>query len=297
MPAVEWMSESLTSGSVAWAAMPSRYADLDRPPLHQAALRLALVHPGGMWTHLEVLDQTPSTNALLAARASEVDIAGTVVIAESQTAGRGRLGRSWTAPPRSGLTMSALVRPYDVDVARWPWIPLLTGLAVAAALRREAQVEAELKWPNDVLVGGRKLAGVLVERVESARQPAAAVVGIGINVSLRSDELPTAAATSLLLEGSATTDRTLLAKAVLRALERLLTQWEQRSGDPSGGLSAAYVEACGTLGRPVRVGLPGGSAVEGEATGVDGTGRLLVRTAGVEHAYAAGDVVHLVPLA
>lgn len=193
--------------------------------------------------------------------------------------------------------MSVLVRPYDVDVTRWPWIPLLTGLAVAAAMRREALVDAEVKWPNDVLVGGRKLAGVLVERVENPTERAAAVIGIGINVSLRRDELPVATATSLALEGSATTDRSLLAKAVLRALEGLLTQWQGVAGDPGVGLSAAYMEACGTLGRRVRVELPGGSAVEGDAVGIDGSGRLLLRSGGTEHAYGAGDVVHLRPLA
>ncbi len=253
--------------------------------------------PGSIWTRLDVVDEAASTNALLKARARSGDSAGSVVIAEYQSAGRGRLGRTWTAPPRSGLTMSVLVRPYDVDVNRWPWIPLLAGLAVAAAMRREAVVDAEVKWPNDVLVGGRKIAGVLVERVESPTQRAAAVIGIGVNVSLRRDELPVATATSLALEGSATTDRTLLAKAVLRALEGLLTQWQGAAGDPAGGLSAAYIEACGTLGRPVRVELPSGSSVEGDAVGIDAAGRLLVRSGGTEHAYGAGDVVHLCPLA
>ena len=273
--------------------MSSMYGDLDRPPLNATALRRALITPGSLWTSLEVLAAAPSTNAVLADLAARDGASGHVVIAEHQTAGRGRLGREWTTPARSGLTMSVLVRPHDVEVARWSWLPLLVGLAVAAALRNEARVPAGLKWPNDVIIDDRKVAGLLVERVESAGHPAAAVIGIGLNVSLRAAELPVAHATSLALAGAATTDRTVLARAILRTFEGLFTDWQRWGGDPDRGLHSAYVDACATLGQRVSVALPSGASVEGEAVGIDAAGRLLVRTRQSQVALAAGEVLHV----
>ena len=276
--------------------MASGYVDLDRPPLHAGALRAALLTPGALWTELDVLPQTTSTNAVLRDRALRGRSSGLVVFAEHQTAGRGRLERTWTAPPRSGLTMSALIRPDDVAVANWSWIGLAAGLAVAAAVRDVAAVPAELKWPNDVVVDDRKLGGILVERVEAAPYPAAAVIGIGLNVSLRRAELPVPTATSLALEGAATTDRSLLARAILRLLEGVLGDWQHSGGEPSHGLRLAYTQACSTIGRRVRLELPDGTNAWGEAVGVDGSGRLLVATCAGQEAFSAGDVLHLTSL-
>ncbi|CAN5312349.1 biotin--[acetyl-CoA-carboxylase] ligase [soil metagenome] len=256
--------------------MSSPYDDLERPPLHLAALRRALGPDG--W-RVEVLTETPSTNAVVAERARAGEPAGLVVAAELQTAGRGRLARSWTSPPRAGLTFSVLVRP-DLPAAQWSWLPLWTGLAVATALTARAEVEAELKWPNDVLVGGRKVCGVLAE----VPAPGAAVLGIGLNVSTRADELPHDAASSLALVGARAVDRDTLLRAVLRALSDVLA-------DPAAA-RADYRAHCGTLGRRVRVELPGGRTVEGTADGVDDAGRLIVDGT----AYGAGDVVHLRPI-
>jgi BirA family transcriptional regulator, biotin operon repressor / biotin---[acetyl-CoA-carboxylase] ligase len=155
---------------------------------------------------------------------------------------------------------------------------------------------AVLKWPNDVLVGERKVSGILAERLQLASGPAA-VVGTGLNVSLRADELPVPAATSLLLEGSATTDREVLLRAYLRALEHRYARWRSVGGDPrASDVAAAYRESCSTIGREVQVSLPSGDVVTGHADGVDDTGRLLVHdAAGVTHALAAGDVVQVRP--
>jgi BirA family transcriptional regulator, biotin operon repressor / biotin---[acetyl-CoA-carboxylase] ligase len=275
--------------------MASMYGDLDRPPLHAEVLERALVAPGSIWSSVEVLETSPSTNADLVSRAASSDVDGVVLIAEHQTAGRGRLQRTWTAPARSGLTMSALVRPDDVAAARWPWIPLLAGLAVAATLRRDADVPATLKWPNDVLIEERKVAGLLVERVEPSGgmgRPAA-VIGIGLNVSLTESELPVPTATSLLLAGASATDRSLLARGVLRTIEGLLLDWYRHGGDPRGGLQTAYADACSTLGRQVQVDQPDGRQLRGEAVAVDDTGRLVVQTADAQVAVGAGDVLHL----
>ena len=181
----------------------SAFSDLERPPLDARALRRALQvgQPGSWWRDLTVVGSTGSTNADLAAaaRTGEAGQPGgaAVLVAEHQLTGRGRLNRSWQAPFRSALTVSVLVHP-QAPMARWPWLPLLSGVAVAEAVRRAAGVDATLKWPNDVLVEDRKLAGVLVERVETPVGPAA-VLGIGLNVSATRAELPVVAATSLAL--------------------------------------------------------------------------------------------------
>lgn len=251
------------------------YGDLDRPPLRARALQRALAPDG--W-RVEVLEVAGSTNAVVAERARAGEPAGLVVVAEHQTGGRGRLDRSWTSPPRAGLTLSALVRP-DLAPVRWPWLPLVTGLAVARAVREQAEVDAVLKWPNDVLVGGRKVCGVLAEVPDVG----AAVLGIGLNVTTRVDELPHDRATSLRLVGASTTDRDTLLRAVLRSLSGVLADVE--------GSRRAYRDRCSTLGEAVRVELPGGTTVEGTAEAVDDDGRLVVDGT----AYGAGDVVHLRP--
>ncbi len=268
------------------------YDDLGRPPLDQTALTRALIGAGSRWTEVLVVVTEPSTNAALVRRARAGDEDGLVLIAEQQSAGRGRLGRTWTTAPRAGISMSALVRPLGIPVARWPWIPLLAGLAVGAALQQVAKVPTVLKWPNDVMVEDRKLAGLLVERVE-APAGAAAVIGIGLNVSTTRAELPAPNATSLLLEGATTTDRVTLVKAILRRLDGLLTEWESGAGEPSPALAVAYRSACSTIGQRVKVELPGHESVEGEAVGLDESGRLLVQTPVGQRALGAGDVVQV----
>ena len=264
------------------------------------ALSTALTRTGSLWREVDVVAECPSTNAELARRARAGAEAGTVLVADHQTAGRGRLDRTWVTPPGAALTFSVLLAPDRVPVARWPWLPLLVGIAVAEGVRRVAEVDCNLKWPNDVLVGdpstgsgqGRKLAGILVERVERP-SGAVAVVGVGLNVSQGADELPVDTATSLALEGAATTDRTVVLREVLRSLEALFVQWQADLGDANRGLVDSYVRRCGTLGRAVRVILPGGEQVLGVATGIDTEGRLEVRTPEGRRILGAGDVVHV----
>jgi len=275
--------------------MTTMYGDLGRPPLREDELARALTGAGSRWSEVTVVEAVASTNAALASLGRTDARDGLVLVAEHQTAGRGRLDRTWVAPPRAGVTMSVLVRPVDVPVGRWPWVPLLSGLAVAATVRQVARVPAVLKWPNDVMVGDRKLGGLLVERIDGGRDGgrAAAVIGIGLNVSTTRAELPTTQATSLALESAATTDRCTLVKAILRRLEGLLAVWEHGFGVPSGELQGAYRAACSTIGQPVRIELPGHEAVDGVATGVDESGRLLVDTDSGPRAFGAGDVMHV----
>lgn len=257
-------------------------------PLRADALRAAVL--GGLWTSVEVVQSTGSTNADLLGRGGPE---GQVLVAEEQTAGRGRMGRSWLSQPGASLTFSVLLRPVTVPAGRRGWLPLLTGVAVAAAVRATASVAATLKWPNDVLVGDRKLAGILAEQSGDA-----VVIGIGLNVAAPRDALPVSPAglqaTSLLAEG-AEVARDALLVAVLRNLER----WYLAFGsdpDPGGvGLLAEYRTLCDTLGRAVRVELPGGRVLAGVATDIDADGRLLVMAPGAAAPaqVAAGDVIHL----
>ena len=134
-----------------------------------AELRQELIRPGGLWQKVDLVTETGSTNADLAVRARQGEVPGTVLMTDYQSAGRGRQGRTWTAPPGSGIAMSILVRPNGIDPSRWTWLSLLAGLAVADGVRRAANLPAVLKWPNDVLVNGRKFCGILSERVDTSR--------------------------------------------------------------------------------------------------------------------------------
>ncbi|MFD6493657.1 biotin--[acetyl-CoA-carboxylase] ligase [Streptomyces sp. NPDC060188] len=277
-------------------AHDNRWSDLGRPPLNGAALRRALVREDGLWADVEVVQRTGSTNTDLAGLVTKENVdEGAVLVAEEQNAGRGRLDRRWTAPARSGLFFSVVLKPTGVPVERWGWLPLLTGVAVAAALARTAGVDTALKWPNDLLVTvdgeERKVGGILAERAGAD----AVVVGIGINVTLRAEELPVPGAGSLALAGATTTDRDTVLRAVLRSLEEWYGRWRDVSGDPvASGLQEAYTAACATLGRAVRAELPGGRSIVGEAVAVDGDGRIVIATEdGVQEPVGAGDVVHL----
>jgi len=266
--------------------VPGRWTDLDRPPLSAARLTSALVR-GGLWREVRVVDATASTNADVRAAADDGAAPGLVIVAEQQSGGRGRLDRVWESPARAGVLMSLLVQP-DVPTARLPLIPLLTGLAVVEAVRAVAELPARVKWPNDVLIDGRKLGGILVERTAGG----AVVVGIGVNVSTRADELPVPTATSVQIAGGAA-DRESLVKEILRAFERRYDAFTAAAGAPDSVLPA-YREVCETISQEVVVQLPDGASVHGTAATVEDGGMLVVREAnGVERAWSAGDVVHV----
>jgi BirA family transcriptional regulator, biotin operon repressor / biotin---[acetyl-CoA-carboxylase] ligase len=250
-------------------------------PLDEAALRDGL--SGTVWRQLDVVAQTGSTNAdLLARAASGSDISGAVLIAEHQTAGRGRQGRTWSAIPGAQISMSVAVGTVDVPVTSWGWLPLATGVAVVDAVATVSDVRGGLKWPNDVLVGGGKLAGILAEVVRPV-----IVVGLGLNVTQAPEGID--GATSLLDLGVAAPDRGRLVGAVLRELSIRVGQW--RTGDPR--LAADYRARSLTIGSRVRVQLPGGKEVVGTAGDIDEQGRLCVEAQDLTVIVSAGDVVHL----
>jgi BirA family transcriptional regulator, biotin operon repressor / biotin---[acetyl-CoA-carboxylase] ligase len=285
----------------------SRWTDIERPPLDVRSLTRGLVDYG-IWREIRVVDETGSTNADVAGLARSGAAAGFVLVAEHQSAARGRLDRTWVAPARSGLTFSVLLRPADVSpdvmpdlraglsphpstavpAARWSLLPLVVGVGVASALRRIAGVEADLKWPNDLMIGDRKLAGILAERLDDA-----VVVGVGLNVTLREAELPVPTAISLSLAGATCTDRDTLLRAVLRGIGDEYLSWRRVEGDGERSVLPRYRELCTTLGRDVRVDVGGDVTVEGRAVGIDAGGSLVVETPTGRRSLSAGDVVHV----
>lgn len=280
--------------------MSSPYSDLERPPLSAAALRHALLVPGGLYTRLDLTPSTGSTNADVAASARDGAAEGLVLVAETQTAGRGRLGRAWQSPPRAGIAVSVLLRPGEAVAERgWPpaplsgygVLPLLAGVALVETVRRLAEVDAVLKWPNDLLIDGRKCAGILAETVPvPAGGVPAVVIGVGLNVTLRAPELPRPDATSLQLAGASCVDRDPLLRAFLRELAEWYGRWREAGGDPvRSGLIENYRFHCATIGARVNVALPGGTEIVDDVTGVADDGALLI----AGRTVAAGDVIHL----
>lgn len=251
-----------------------------RAPLDQAALQAAAGPP---W-QVRLYAEAGSTNAIAAAD----PVPDRIVVADHQQAGRGRLEREWVTPAGAALTFSAVLDP-AVDAEWWPLLPLVAGYAVAGAIGDLAT----LKWPNDVMLGdpaggagaSRKVSGILVERVGS--RPPLAVVGIGINVDQAADELPVPSAVSLALAGR-TVDRTTLFGEVthhLRDSLRLLAR-------SPGTFVDHYRARSATLGRDVRVELPGDVAVAGRVTDFDRYGRILLETPDDVLTLSAGDVIH-----
>jgi BirA family biotin operon repressor/biotin-[acetyl-CoA-carboxylase] ligase len=247
---------------------------------------------------LSIHDEVDSTNRILADLARAGAPHGAVVVADSQTAGRGRLGRPWISPRGMNLYASILLATTQASSAV-TWIPLLAAVAVARAMQALTGLSIRVKWPNDVLVprdgGERKLAGILVEAISSGRAGAkAVVVGIGINVNMPSEAFPEdlrATATSLLIETGHPVDRAPLLAEVLGEMERLSDQLRDQG---TNGLAAAYAAICATLGRRVRVELAGNGPVEGTAEGLAPDGALRLRTReGKTLEIRAGDVVHL----
>lgn len=265
------------------------------------ALQTTAVAPVGAWARLDVVDATGSTNADLAAAAAAGAPDRSVLVAHHQTAGRGRRSRTWESGPAEGLTFSLLLRPTQVPAEHWGWAPLLAGLALVVALEdyrapaSVATLEAALKWPNDLLLGPdqRKGAGILSEVVPGGEAGNALVVGIGLNVSTPEAELPEGG-TSLLAQSVRRTRPDVLGD-VLAVFASLEDDWRAARGDAArSGLLSGYRSRCATLGREVRVLLPGDRELLGVAEDVDDDGRLVVREpGGGTTTVAAGDVVHV----
>jgi BirA family biotin operon repressor/biotin-[acetyl-CoA-carboxylase] ligase len=265
----------------------------------------ALITLPGAWRGVEFHARLPSTNERIREYAARpgpaADLAWRVVLTDHQTGGRGRLGRGWQVPDRAAISLSAVV-PVE-DPTTLPWVPLLAGVALVRAIEEvtaagqqtgpERALAPRLKWPNDVLLpedGDRKVSGILCELLPSGAGHLV-VIGTGVNVDQDRTELPVPTATSLALAG-ARVAREDLVIAYLGQLGRLFAPGATAEREAG---RAAYAQLCSTLGRHVRVHLPGDTNVEGVATGIDPSAGLVVRTAAGERTFAAGDVVHVRP--
>jgi BirA family biotin operon repressor/biotin-[acetyl-CoA-carboxylase] ligase len=268
----------------------------------------------GIGARFEYLDEAGSTNDVLVTRATGADAEAwpdlSVIVTDNQTSGRGRLGRTWLAPSGKSLAISVLLRPRLSDrplpVNRYGWFPLLAGAAMTRAVRGvveaaaapandedAARHEVSLKWPNDVLIDGYKVAGILSELLPDA---SGLCIGTGLNLSLDEHDLPTLTSTSLLLVTGSAPDPDAVLAAYLTELRSLTAEFLAAGADPfDSGLHAQVTALCGTLGSPVRVELPGGHDLVGTAVGLDPDGRLIVedQATGEPTAVAAGDVTHL----
>lgn len=269
-------------------AVPARGYRLAEVPDRLTALELRpLLNTHDLGQVLHAYEELGSTNDRARELAEEGAAHGEVVIAERQTAGRGRRGRAWISPARKNLYFSAVLRP-DLPPARAPEVTLVASLAVCDALR-QAGVDAGIKWPNDVLAGGRKIAGILTELAAEPDRVHWIVVGVGVNVNARAEDFPDdlrGEATSVLLERGEPAPRALFAAACLTALEGWLDVHEERGFGP---IREAWRERSVTLGREVRVKVDGGE-LAGTAEDIDDAGALLVRTASGLERVLAGDV-------
>jgi BirA family biotin operon repressor/biotin-[acetyl-CoA-carboxylase] ligase len=232
---------------------------------------------GGPVVHLDVTGSTNDSARELALAGAP---AGTVVIAEEQTAGRGRHGRSWIAPPGRALTISIVVR---AGAEALELLPLLTAVAVCEACEATANVRCAVKWPNDVWIDERKVAGILIE---ARPQDGWAVIGIGLNVDTPEEELEEElrqTATSLRIAGGAPGQR----QRTLDALLQRIAEWLSAGRDR---LLAAYRNRDALHGRAISW-TAGAGRLEGEAKGIDGRGNLVVFTSdGERHTLTAGEV-------
>jgi BirA family biotin operon repressor/biotin-[acetyl-CoA-carboxylase] ligase len=246
---------------------------------------------------VHVLDTAASTNALASRMAQEGAPHGTVVVAESQSAGRGRLGRHWYSPPGKNLYCSVLLRTAlpGGRLAHWlSWTPLIAALAAARAIQTTAGLSPSVKWPNDILLGDRKAGGVLCESGDLGSGTPYVVAGIGLNVNIQADEFPEelrAIATSLAAEAQRPFDRAVLLAALLSDLE---TRYDTFLAGHETDIHREYVTRCATVGRQVRVERAGADPVTGRAMAVGTDGALKIVLADGSHLdIHAGDVIHL----
>ena len=247
---------------------------------------------------VQIVDSTGSTNADVVAAVitdSEDWPHLSLLMTHDQRSGRGRLDRSWTTPPGTAIAVSVVVRVPDLPVAARGWIPLIAGAAMTRAIREQVLTtghEAELKWPNDVLLDGAKICGILAEVVPD--HPNAVVIGAGVNTRMPRTDLPLPTATSFAAAGLECDEDRLLADYV-RGLDTQLTALANAGGDAVAAALLADVESlCSTIGRDVVVSLPDGSKLEGRASAIDIEGRLVVTGGDASTtAVSAGDVVHV----
>lgn len=243
--------------------------------------------------YLESYDEVPSTMDVAFQAGIKGAPEGALICAESQTQGKGRMGKIWVSPAGQGLYFSLVLRP-DLTADKVARLTLLAAVAVCEALRDICGCDARIKWPNDILIGSRKVCGILTELCAEMEQVRFAVVGIGINVYGRREDLPENA-TSLMAESTsgalgAEVSRVKILQAVLRSFECWSDLLRQEGFDP---VLTKWRELSTTLGKRVRIEEPFGS-IDGIALDIDATGGLMVQNDnGVVVKRMSGDVTHI----
>jgi BirA family biotin operon repressor/biotin-[acetyl-CoA-carboxylase] ligase len=240
---------------------------------------------------LEFLAETGSTNQDLAALAKKSDLPEFfTLVTDFQTAGRGRLDRAWEAPFASSVMASVYLKPRFENSSGLGWISLLVAQAIKQTID-DLGLSAKIKWPNDVLISGRKVSGVLAEVSQDLDS---VVVGFGINVSQEAKDLPVQTATSLLLSGASSLDRDLILAKTLSNMKVLYSELATAGGDAQAcGLRQQLLESSATIGQLVEVMFKDQESVQGKAVDIDDTGRLVVKTQTKTLVVSAGDILHL----
>ena len=269
-------------------AVPARGYRLKAIPDRLGALEIGpLLNTHDLGQTLHCSPELPSTNDRARELADDGAAHGEVVIAESQTAGRGRRGRSWSSPAGRNLYLSVILRP-SLPPQRAPELTLVASVAACEACRKSG-VDAGIKWPNDLLVGGRKVAGILTELSAEADAVHWVVLGLGVNLNAGPEDFPEdlrAVATSLAIERGQPVPRALFAAALLSELEQWLDLHAAEGFEP---IRSAWRDRSVTLGREVRVDGDGGE-IAGIAEDIDASGALLVRGSAGLSRVVAGDV-------
>jgi BirA family transcriptional regulator, biotin operon repressor / biotin---[acetyl-CoA-carboxylase] ligase len=247
-----------------------------RAPLNKSIIDANI----SQYWRVSVVDLTASTQSDLAELVNaSVAKSGELIVADFQSAGRGRLDRSFEAPPESALLFSFFLKPKRVR-SDWSFISFLTAIAMHEVISKDMTDKVSLKWPNDILIDDKKVAGLLAQQIGDG-----VIVGIGLNVAMDTDELPVPTATSLALSGSNNLDRNLLLSAFLNRFENIFKDW-----DSGTEFLEKYRQVSSTLGRQVRVEVLGRDSIEGKAAAITAQGALILSD-GTE--VNVGDVVHL----
>lgn len=248
-----------------------------RTPLDEAEINSKITP----YWRVSVVELTGSTqNDLLQLIESNIALDGQVIVTEFQSNGRGRLDRTFEAPAKSALLFSFYIKPKKLR-SEWGFIPLIAGLSLVRAITAmDNAINISLKWPNDLLINEKKCAGIIAQTTTQG-----IVLGIGLNVSMTSEELPVPNATSLTIEGFKFVERNILLSQILNIFAKLFDAWED-----GFELLNEYSDVCSTIGKKVRLELPGGENLEATVTRISPTGELILNNG--RH-VSAGDVIHL----
>ncbi len=263
--------------------------------LNAEAIRVGLTTQT-LWHAIHILTETASTNSLGITLAASGAPHGTIILAEHQTSGKGRLGRSWVSPANKNIYCSIILRDPRLK-QHLTWIPLATGLALFEAIQNTQDLAPSLKWPNDLLIRNKKLAGILCESTSRGQSASGLIVGFGVNVNAVQDDFPPdlqATSTSILQESGHPCNRNILLTSIFNHLERW---YDHLASDNIVMIQSAYTEACSTLGIDVRCTLNESGEIYGRATGIgmDGSLQVIPFEQGVRQAIEirSADITHV----